>query len=481
MHGLIVVFSFTIWSVQCIDHVPQSTLYFKSYDFKLNDPNQWNWAATRDKTPTKACTKSLANLCIHIHQNKPGFIIEFNRKQYDFLDDEDWSYMDIKYPFASMRTAPPRRHLMERRRKRWGRGHSNGMPFGMGGMGGLGELEGLGMMPGFGGHVGGMSGMGGMLNANMGLMPPMGGGFGFGLGGTPAGNTFPGSMMGRGNPARRMSNLYNMYSRVLAGKPMMSSHGGYGGHRRHGRHGRHGRRRRHRQPNLLNLGAFGKMGFPSLTGNMMGLVQSGRHMPPFMRIPPQIHITADFRRLLGMKTTEKKHTNVWLNKCVFVEHAEICGAYDLMDASIVLRYIVLDEEYYRIKKGVIDEYNGPYEFKTIVWSDLDDGCNDMMLSFINYTMCVDEQPHGDVIYFKRTEPDLMEGDTANDRIKHMELEFQTSKLSVADDRVWNEIYKYQDDYMQRVCKFMPRVKLCAEVNQHAMKIARISIQIVVNV
>merc|ERR1719203_83797 len=130
------------------------------------------------------------------------------------------------------------------------------------------------MMPGFGGGVGGMN-------------PLKGGGFGLGTGGIGNHfNMYPGWQMGYSSPFKgpMNSDWFGMMNKAMKGQPLMKHHH---------------LRKKHKDYLDPRTSAFGKMGFPSISGNMMGLVNTAKHMPNFMKMPPQIHITADFRRLLG--------------------------------------------------------------------------------------------------------------------------------------------------------------------------------------
>merc|ERR1712217_589429 len=97
---------------------------------------------------------------------------------------------------------------------------------------------------------------------------------------------------------------------------------------------------------LEDGGQFGKMGFPSLSGNMMGVVQSSKGMAPFQMMPPSIHINADFRRLLGISQQNVEYDSmkdVVLKKCALTECAEICGVYNMTDFSIGMSLIMYNQ------------------------------------------------------------------------------------------------------------------------------------------
>merc|ERR1719464_2144145 len=111
-----------------------------------------------------------------------------------------------------------------------------------------------------------------------------------------------------------------------------------------------------KRKNLLNpkYSSFGKMGFPSATGNMMGLVQSSKGMPNFMKMPPTIHINADFRRLLGDNMKKRdEYSHIVMSKCVMVEDKHVCALFDLMDKSITLKLIVPDSVENELN-GIVD-------------------------------------------------------------------------------------------------------------------------------
>merc|ERR1712228_1141295 len=78
--------------------------------------------------------------------------------------------------------------------------------------------------------------------------------------------------------------------------------------------------------------AFGKMGFP------------------------QIHITADFRRLLGDNVKSRdENKQIVMEKCVLMQQREICAAYNLMDKSIILKFVVPGGEEKRLSDYMIDK------------------------------------------------------------------------------------------------------------------------------
>eukprot|EP01083_Nonionella_stella_P138757 422351_1 len=127
----------------------QYTLYFKTYDFSLNNAEHWNWLTSLDGISTKACTKPFPNLCIYINETQPGFIIEYKNEKYDFLADNDFSQIDISYAQNTIDTdTTNHRQLID---NSYSFNNPGGLPFGTGGMGGMGDMERLGMMPGFGG------------------------------------------------------------------------------------------------------------------------------------------------------------------------------------------------------------------------------------------------------------------------------------------------------------------------------------------
>merc|ERR1719295_1780937 len=141
---------------------------------------------------------------------------------------------------------------------------------------------------------------------------------------------------GVGGMFLRGLNGHGMYGGGMYGHGM-HGRGMYGGFSPYGMYGGHHRRKSKIDKYLDDGGQFGKMGFPSLSGNMMGVVQSSHGMAPFQMMPPSIHINADFRRLLGISSQKVDYdsmTGLVLKKCAITEHAEICGVYNMTDFSI---------------------------------------------------------------------------------------------------------------------------------------------------
>ena len=296
---------------------------------------------------------------------------------------------------------------------------------------------------------------------------------------------------------KMMARQYEQMARMLRGKSMFSHKmkGGfddlYGGRRR----------RRSRGKNyLMDRGQFGKMGFPSITGNMMGLVQSGAKMPNFMRVPPTVHINAEFRRLLGINANANTNTkqvhndeNISLHKCVIIDQHEICGVYNFEDKSIILRFIVADHYKAKIvndagesdgghdvhiqknERGLLElmmlsaghgvlrnialfddlnddevdvetaeneeeEYD-EYVFKTISWSDIDTKCNDLLFSFINYEICINKED----IYFKETKNDENNADGDISKRLKQNIEIQDYPLQM----IWIGM-RFMDIMIQRL-------------------------------
>lgn len=216
-------------------------LHFKQWDLPLNEHNLWKFSTVPESNGVTTACSSVPRapfVCISYIDDEPGFKIHFNGQEFDFAKDSDWMHIDTIYFINA--TYNTKRQLL-----------ANDDYF--------------------------YDDYGGYTDENNGY----GYGMGYGMRGR-YGRGMMGGMMGGGMYGGGMYGGSGMYGGGMSGM--------YGGYSPYGMNGR-GRRRKKRRKSKMEKyledgGQFGKMGFPSLSGNMMGVVQSSKGMAPFMMVPP---------------------------------------------------------------------------------------------------------------------------------------------------------------------------------------------------
>merc|ERR1712129_265216 len=102
------------------------------------------------------------------------------------------------------------------------------------------------------------------------------------------------------------------------------------------------------------------------------------------------------------------------------------------------------------------------------WTLIDENtkCNDVLLSFISYSICIDD---GRILYFSQSQDGI---DQYNDwlRIFHKQVshliadELNATNLDTMNDAEWNEIYHIQSINAEiiRLCHHVSMIKICVE-------------------
>ena len=175
--------------------------------------------------------------------------------------------------------------------------------------------------------------------------------------------------------------------------------------------------------------------------------------------------------------------NIILMKCITTQNNQLCVSHHFIDKSITLDYTIsIDNDNNKNIQNVNDineqnKQNEPFTMKSVVWSDINKKCNDVLLSFINYSICIEKQQNVDdyIIYFVN----LDNNTKSDDKNKLMEIiknKYDSLRLSIMNDEDWREIYYVENIRKdeKRLCNILPFIKLCVEIE--ANKINQIYVQ-----